>query len=680
MIATPAVFARSLCAVLLASAGAFAQSPPTTLASGIDRNAIDPAVRVQDDLFRHANGKWLRNTTIPPDKASVGADEEMAERTQAQLRGLIEAAQRQPDGDAEVARIGDLYASFMDEAAIEKLGTRPLAAELAAIDAIGDQKQLLSVMARVGRLGADMPIGLGIVQDDRDSTRYVPRLYQDGLGLPDRDYYLKTDDARFKAAREQYLIYLSRLLALAGERDTEASARQVLALETALARAQWTRVENRDPVKTYNRVDLAGLPKLAPTLDWDALLAGLALTGKTPDVLVTQPSYLTGLDTLLKTTPLATWKAYVRSHLLNAYAPYLGKAFVDARFAFVGTALQGTTRNRPRWKRGITLVDDSIGEGLGKVYVAKFFPPEYKARTEAMVANLLAAYRESIETLDWMGAETKKAAQAKLAKFNTKIGYPKRWIDYSTLEIRRGDLGGNVMRARAFEYARNLAKLGRPIDRDEWGMTPQTINAYYDPSLNEIVFPAAFLQPPEFNPKADDAVNYGAVGAVIGHEISHGFDDEGSQYDGDGNLREWWTAEDTRRFAAKTHALVAQYSAFMALPGYPVNGELTLGENIADNSGLAIAYKAYHLSLAGKPAPVIDGMSGDARFFYGYAQAWRAKQRDASVLEQIKSDPHAPDAFRVIGAARNQPGFYATFGVKPGDRMYLPPEQRVSIW
>jgi predicted metalloendopeptidase len=567
----------------------------------------------------------------------------------------------------------------MDEPLLEKLGAKPMAAELAAVDAVTDRKQLVVLFARQARIGVDTPLAFSIGQDDRNSSRYVPGFWQSGIALPDRDYYLKEDDAKFRELRVAYQRYMARALDLAGSKDSDADARAVLALETEIAKVQWARADTRDPIKNYNRVDLADLPKLAPVIDWPAYLAAAGLAGRTPDVLVAQPSYLTGISGLLQSQPLAVWKAYARVHLLEAYAPYLSKDFVDARFAFV-SALRGTTENTPRWKRGITLVDGSLGEMLGKLYVDKYFPPDYKARMEALVGNLLLAYRQSIDTLDWMGPETKKAAQAKLAKINVKIGYPKRWIDYTRLEIKRDDLAGDVVRANDFEYERNLAKLGKPIDRDEWGMTPQTINAYYNPGLNEIVFPAAFLQPPEFIAGADDAVNYGAVGSVIGHEISHGFDDEGSQYDGDGNLRDWWTAEDRARFEAKTKALVAQYAAFVPVPGYPINGEVTLGENIADNSGLAIAWKAYHLSLAGKPAPVLDGFSGDERFFLGFAQSWRSKQRDGSLVEQIKSDPHSPDEFRVIGTVRNQPGFYATFGVKPGDRMYLPPDQRVQIW
>ena len=700
-ISTPRAALRNmLSAALLATvfAAPFAPAraePPAPRASGIDRSAFDPAVRAQDDFYRHANGGWLKSAAFPADKSYIGVAEELYDRTQAELRGLIEAAAARA-GDAEAAKIGDLYASFMDEATVEKRGLQPLAAELAAIDAVGDRREFAALMPRLARLGAGMPIEMYIGQDDRDATRYVPSLVQSGLGLPNRDYYLNLDDAKFRDVREHYVAYLARLLtlaettgdsdktdsgALAAAADTaEATARAVLGLETELARVQWSEVENRDPIKAYTLVALAGLPALAPAFDWSAYLAGAGLAGKTPNVIVRQPSYLRGVGPLLDSVPLATWKAYARVRLLGAYAPYLPKAFVDTRFAFAGTVLAGTPQNRARWKRGVTLVDQSIGEGLGKLYVARYFPPQSKARVEALVANLLGAYRASIATLDWMGPATKQEALAKLAKFNAKIGYPKHWIDYRTLEIRRDDLVGNVMRARRFEDARQLAKLGKPIDRDEWGMTPQTINAYYDASLNEIVFPAAYLQAPYFDAAADDAVNYGSVGATIGHEISHGFDDEGSQYDGNGNLRDWWTAQDREHFAAKTKALVAQYAAFEAVPGYHVNGELTLGENIADNSGLAIAYKAYHLSLGGQPAPVIDGMSGDERFFYGYAQSWRAKERDEALLAQIKSDPHSPDAFRVTGAVRNQPAFYTTFGVKPGDKMYLPPAERVLMW
>ena len=509
----------------------------------------------------------------------------------------------------------------------------------------------------------------------------MPILTQGGLGLPDRDYYLVADDARFAAARTSYATYLAALLRLSSTPgDAGATAAAVIALEAALARGQWTRVENRDPVKTYNRTEVAALVALAPGFDWQSWLAATAIAGKSSDVIVAQPGYLATVSTQLAAAPLATWRAYLRTHLLHSYAPYLGKDFVAARFAFTGTALAGATENRPRWKRGVALIDTSIGEALGKLYVEKHFPPESKARTEQLVANLLAACRESIDANDWMGPATKREAQAKLALFAPKIGYPKRWIDYGALEIRKDDLVGNVERAREFEWNRNVTKLGKPVDRGEWFMTPQTVNAYYNAPLNEIVFPASVLQPPMFDPRADDAANYGAIGATIGHEISQGFDDEGSQYDGTGNLRVWWTEEDRNRFDAKTKILVAQYSAFSPIPGYHLNGELTLGENIADNAGLEIAYKAYHRSLGGREAPVIDGMTGDERFFYAYAQSYRSKVRDSLLLTWIKSDPHSPDEFRVTGVVRNHPAFYSTFGVRPGDGMYLAPEARVSLW
>jgi putative endopeptidase len=668
-----------LCAAALAGAGCTIGMRSGS-GAGIDRAAGDPSVRAQDDFFRRVNGRWLKATEFPADKAYLGSFEALHDKIQVELRGLVEKA-AQTRANADEARIADLYESFVDEAAVERAGIAPLAGELAVIDALQSPAQLPAVMGRMTRLGVSMPLGMYIDQDSRDARRYVPQIVQAGLGLPDRDYYLVADDAKFKDARASYLAYLTRLLELSrAPGDAAASARAVLGLETALAQGQWARVDTRDPVKTYTRVELAALAPLAPGFDWPAWLAATGLAGKTGDVIVRQPSYLTTVAAQLSATPLPVWKAYLRTHLLGSYASFLAKDFVDARFAYVGTTLSGTTENLPRWKRGVGFVEASAGESLGKLYVDAYFPPASKARMEKLVANLLAAYRESIDAIDWMSPATKKEAQAKLATFAPKIGYPKRWIDYGSLETKKGDLIGNVRRAREFDYARDLAKLGKPVDRDEWFITPQTVNAYYNASLNEIVFPASVLQPPFFDPKADDAVNYGAIGAIIGHEISHGFDDAGSQFDGTGNLRVWWSDEDRKRFEAKTRILVSQYSAFSPFPGYHVNGELTLGENIADNAGLEIAYKAYHRSLAGKPAPVIDGTSGDERFFYGFAQAFRGKARDAVLLTQIKSDPHSPDEFRVNGAVRNHAAFYATFAVKPGDPMYLPPERRVSIW
>ena len=662
-----------------AFAGVLAQ-PGTPARAGIDRSGMDLSVRPQDDLFRYANGVWLKTTPMPADRAYIGGLSEVHERTQGQLRVLVEQAAAARNSDADAARIDDLYASFMDEASLDKRGLKPLADELASIRAITDREQLAATFGRLVRLGAGSPISVAIGLDDRDSSRYVPTLWQGGLGLPNRDYYLQESDARFREARVRYAEYVGRLLSLADERNVEVNARAVLVLEAELAKVQWSEVENRDPVRVYNRFYLGRLPELAPAFDWPAFLGATGLAGKTLDVLVGQPAYLQGLSALLQSTPLEAWKAYASVRLLHEYAPYLGKDFSAAHFVFSGMALQGRTVDRPRWERGVALVDELLGEALGQRYAEKHFPPAARARIETMVAHLLEACRQSIAGSDWMSAPTRTEALAKLAKFRAKIGQPKRWIDYSAVKIERNDLVGNVVRARAFEFARGLAKLGRPVDRDEWGITPQTVNAYYTATMNEILFPAAILQPPSFDAGADDAVNFGAIGAVIGHEISHGFDDQGSQYDGDGNLRDWWSKQDKARFASKTAALVEQYGAYSPLPGYKVNGELTLGENIADNAGLAIAYKAWKLALGGQPAPVIDGLSGDARFFIGWAQQWRGKVRDEALLRQIKSDPHSPDEFRVNGAVRNHPAFGPAFGVKPGDAMYLVPEAQVSIW
>jgi predicted metalloendopeptidase len=497
--------------------------------------------------------------------------------------------------------------------------------------------------------------------------------------MPDRDYYLD-DGERLAQIRAKYLQHVETMLRLAAP-DTVAAqqAGDILALETALAKVQWTKVENRDPVKRYNRVELKQLPALASGFDWKTYIKDAGIAGKVDYVVVSQPSYITGFNALLDSTPLPVWKSYFRWRLLSEFAPYLSKRFVDEDFAFYGASLRGIAQNLPRWKRGVQLVDGAIGEALGKIYVASYFPPQSKARMDELVRNLLAAYQADIDTLEWMGPETRQKAHEKLALFTAKIGYPDKWRDYSALRIVPGDLVGNVMRANAFEYQRNVRKLGQPIDRDEW----ETVNAYYNPEKNEIVFPAAILQPPFFNVQADDAVNYGGIGAVIGHEISHGFDDQGSQYDGHGNLLSapgWFTAADLEHFKARTQALVKQYAAYSPVPGFPINGELTLGENIADNSGLAIAYKAYQLSLGGAPAPIIDGLTGAQRFFIGWAQVWRSKSRDNEAILRIKSDPHSPPQFRGTVPEMNQAPFYEAFGIKDGDKMYLPPEQRVTLW
>ncbi len=658
-------------------------TPPATLVSGLTPGYFDSNVRPQDDLYRHINGKWLDSTTIPADKARYGAFYELADAAEAQLHAIVDelGQSKEPLADSDAQKIRDLYASFMDEAKLQTLGLQPLQAELDAIDKIDSASALVTHMAHLVQIGVNVPVVPYVHQDNRDSTRYAVDLYQAGLGLPDRDYYLKDgEDGTYKKIREAYVVHVGTMLNLAGQPQSADVARKILTLETALAKAQWDKVTNRDPVKTYNKYPLDQLSKLAPDVDWSAFINAAGVSNKVDYLLVSQPTYVTAYGQLLRKESLLTWKNYLKWRVISDFAPYLGKDFVDTNFKFAGTVLRGIPENRPRWKRGLTLIESSIGEGMGKLYVARHFPPENKQRMETLVGNLLAAYRQSIDSLDWMSAATKQAAQQKLAKITVKVGYPKQWRDYSTLKIVADDLVGNVMRAQQFEYQRQLNKLGKPIDRDEWQMTPQTVNAYYNPELNEIVFPAAILQPPFFNAQADDAANYGGIGAVIGHEISHGFDDQGSQYDGDGNLRDWWTKEDHEKFAAKTKALVAQYAAYEPVPGYKINGELTLGENIADNSGLAIAHKAYGLSLQGKEAQVMDGLTGEQRFFAGWAQVWRNKARQQEEIRLLAVDPHSPAQYRAWGAAVNQAAFHDAYSVTDSDKMYLPPEKRVTIW
>jgi predicted metalloendopeptidase len=669
---------------------AAAPAPPPPAKTGLDE-PVDSAAKPQDDFYGYVNGKWLAATEIPADKPAYGVFSKLADDAQANLKTIIEdVAKADPATlDADQRKVGDYYASFLDEPSIDAAGTKPLETTFAMIDAAKDSHDIAVLMANLGHSvtqpgtfgpAPTLPFNIVVHQDNKDATKYIADLQQSGLGLPDRDYYIKDDDAKLKDMRAQYVAFLEKIFAMAGDSDAKTSAKNVLALETALAKAQWTKVELRDPIKGYNKTDIAKLPSVAPGFDWDAYLDKAGVRGKVDVVNLGQPSYIAAVAKLVKDQPAATWKAYLRWKVLRDTAPNLPKDFVDTSFGFYGTTLRGIPENQPRWKRGVNTVQAGMGEALGKLYVAKHFPASSKERADALVKNFLAAFKQGIDGLDWMSPATKQEAQGKLAKFMPKIGYPDKWRDYSALEISKGDLVGNVTRANAFEYQRNIDKLGKPVDRAEWGMTPQTINAYYNPELNEIVFPAAILQPPFFNPDADDAVNYGAIGMVIGHEISHGFDDQGAQYDGDGNLRDWWTKEDHEKFAAKTKALAAEYDKFEPVPGYHLNGELTLGENIADNSGMAVAYKAYQIALGGKPAPVIDNLTGDQRFYMGFAQAWRAKYRDNYMIELIKTDPHSIPKYRVIGTVANQPAFYSAFDIKEGDRMYVAPEQRITIW
>jgi putative endopeptidase len=663
-------------AALLAAAVGAAWAAP--LASGIDRAGMDPAVRPQDDLFLAMNGDWIKKTEIPADKSIWGTGTQMRDRSDAQVRTLVEelAAGAQAPGSA-AQKVADFYRSYMDVGALDKAGLAPVAASLKEAEAVRDLRELVVLMGRwQGIVGLPLDVGTGA--DMKNPEIYAVGYGQGGLGLGDRDYYLK-DDPRFAAAREAYVAYLGKLLALAGDAQSAAHAQQVFALEKKIAAAQWSREEQRDPVKAYNPKTPAELDALAPGVPWAAFAAAAQLpAGGT--VIMQEPSYDTALAGLLKSEPLETWKLYLKTRRLDDCATVLPQGFRDASFELHQKTVRGLQQPAPRWQDAMHGINGALGEAVGQLYVARYFPPEARARAQQLVANLLKSYSTSIDQLTWMTPVTKQAAHDKLAKYGTKIGYPDKWRDYGPLEIRAGDALGNADRAAAFEYHRTTARIGRKVDRSEWGMTPQTVNAYYDGSMNEIVFPAAILQPPYFDAGADDAVNYGGIGAVIGHEISHGFDDEGSQYDGDGKLRDWWTEADRKAFEAITSKLVDQYHGYEPLPGHPLNGKLTLGENIADLSGLQIAFKAYKLSLGGKPSPVIDGMTGEQRFFWGYAQVWRQKTREAESLRRIVIDPHSPGRFRADGTVINNDGFHEAFGTKPGDGMWKAPADRIRLW
>ncbi len=671
----------------LTACAATPESPPTApkappgieLDSGLDPAGFERDVRPQDDLFRFVNGKWLEETQIPADRSNYGAFVALDDQAQADLRVIVEAAAnaplRAPGSDAQ--KIGDFYLSYMDSARADALGLEPLGPELARIEALSSRADLNSYFGYAQRLGVAHPIWFYVAQDEKNTTAYIPYVHQKGLTLPDRDYYLKGDE-KFVAIRARYLAYITQLLDEAGVADAQAGAQQILALETRLAEAHWTRVQNRDAVATYNKYALARANELTPGFDWKIFIAAAGVG--TPELVITQPSFFTALGSALTEVPVADWKLYLEFKLIDAYAPYLSAELVELHFDLHGRTLKGIAEIRPRWKRAIEAIDDTMGEIAGRLYVEKHFAADAKRRMDALVANLLEAFRLSIDELDWMGPATRLEAQKKLAAFTVKIGYPDKWKDYSALTVSRDDLVGNMMRSAAVEHARAVGKLGKPVDRSEWLMTPQTVNAYYYPPMNEIVFPAALLRPPFFNVAADDATNYGAIGAVIGHEISHGFDDQGRKYDGQGNLRDWWTAEDEERFKQRAAKLVAQFSGYSPIDGLKLNGELTLGENIGDLSGLAVAYKAYQLSLQGRLAPVIDGFSGDQRFFMGWSQVWRRKYRDEDLRSRLMTDPHSPSEYRCNGIVTHMSEFHRAFDVKRGDQLYRPPEERVEIW
>jgi predicted metalloendopeptidase len=691
---TPMTRWSSLAAILFLSAGcagpaskppATAEAPPTAAPapvlppSGLVLANFDRSVRPQDDLFRFVNGSWLARTEIPADRSNYGAFNKLADDVETNLRSIAEeaAASTATEG-TEQRMIGDLHSSFMDEARAEQLGLTPLDGELSRIEGIKTRATLVDYLSHMQVLAINNPVAMAIQPDAKRPDVYTIYADQAGLGMPDRDYYL-SDDAKFVAIRAKYQQYLIALLEMTGHKDATRAASAVMSLESRLAKAQWPNVDLRNVDKVYNPFDLAGAGKLTPAIDWPRYLEMMGVAGH-DSVIIGEPGYFKELSRALGDVPLATWRDYLRARVVDDLAPYLNKAAVDLAFDFNGRTITGTPEIRPRWKRALSETEAAIGDTLGKAYVARHYPPAAKARMDQLIANLRGAFAASIDELEWMGPETRRAAHAKLDSFAVKIGYPEKWKDYPGLVIRRDDLVGNVLRAREVNHRREVRKLGQPIDRTEWFMTPQTVNAYYNPLANEIVFPAAILQPPFFDMNADDAVNYGGIGAVIGHEISHGFDDQGRKFDGQGMLRDWWTAEDKQRFQAHAGALVSQYSAFSPLPGLNVNGELTLGENIGDLSGLAVAYKAYQRALEGKPAPVIDGFTGEQRFFLGWGQIWARKYRDDEMRKRILTDPHSPSEYRCNGVARNMPQFAAAFEVKAGDRLYLAPEQQVRIW
>jgi putative endopeptidase len=656
--------------------------------SGIDLSHVDSDARPQDDLFGHVNGRWLAEYEMPPDRATDGAFRHLFDRAEEQVRDLIvEASEKAAPTGTDEQRIGDLYASFLDEEGVERRGLQPLRDELATIDNAADLSTLAAAIGALQRTGVGGGVAMYVDTDAKDSARYLVHFTQSGLGLPDESYFRDEQHAAVLAA---YPGHVARMFSLVYGEDPKnpdvhaETAARIVALETKLAAAHWDVVKRRDADLTYNLRTFAELQNEAVGFDWGGWATSL---GSTPDalaeVVVRQPDYLSAFARLWESEDFDDWKRWARWRLIRARAQWLTDDLVAADFDFYGRLLTGAEQNRERWKRAVSLVEGLAGDAVGKLYVQRHFPPDAKARIDALVENLQAAYRLSITELDWMTAQTRERALTKLEKFTAKVGYPAKWRDYSKLVIDRNDLYGNYQRGYAVNHDRELAKLGGPVDRDEWFMTPQTVNAYYNPGMNEIVFPAAILQPPFFDAEADDAANYGGIGAVIGHEIGHGFDDQGAKYDGDGNLVDWWTDDDRTEFGTRTKALIEQYEKYTprALDGgHHVNGAFTVGENIGDLGGLSIALLAYRLSLGGRPAPVIDGLTGVQRVFYGWAQVWRTKSREAESIRRLAVDPHSPPEFRCNGVIRNVDAFYDAFDVAEADALYLEPKSRVRIW
>ena len=644
--------------------------------AGLDFSHQDSTVRPQDDLYRHFNGQWLKTSVIPADRASDGAFMTLRIQSEARVREIIEGA----TGSDEATKISNIYKSFMDAAAVNTKGGSPIASELAQVDSISSLTDFVSTFSKLEARGTSGIFGTFIYADMKDASTNILYLVQGGLSLPDEAYYR---EEKYADIRTAYLAHITAMFTLAKVSNPADNAAKVMALETSLASHHWDQVKNRDATLTYNKMDRAQVKALMPAFDWDLYLAEGEIPGIVLDsVIVQQPSFFEGLGTILANFDVDAWKAWLKWHIISGAAPYLSDELVNENFAFFGKTLSGTPELRERWKRAVSMIEGSLGEAVGKIYVQKYFPAEAKARMEKLVANLIEAYRISINELEWMSPETKVKALEKLGKFRPKIGYPDKWRDYSALQTTSDDLYGNVGRVVKFQRDHELSKIGKPVDRDEWFMAPQTVNAYYNPVMNEIVFPAAILQPPFFGLDHDDSVNYGGIGAVIGHEIGHGFDDQGSKYDGDGALNNWWTDADRAAFEERTKALIAQYDALIPeeAPDVNVNGALTIGENIGDLGGLAIAYKAYLISLGGKPSPVIDGFSGEQRLLLSWAQVWRAKVRPEELRRRIATDPHSPAEFRCNQILKNFTPFYEAFGVTDKDALWLDEQSRVQIW
>ena len=650
------------------------------LTSGVDQSEFSETVRPQDDFFDYVNGPWVENNKIPADKARWGTFDALNEQSNKDIRTLVEevSATENVQNGTPTQKIRDFYNSYMDVETSNTLGVEAIRSELDEIAAASSLDDIYRLFSTLGVYGVDSPIGGYIFSDQKDPNTNVVYVAQAGLTMPDRDYYLK-DDEQFVKGRQLYLDYVAKVFSQAGIENGAERAKSLLALESKLAEVQWTKEQNRDPVAGYNPKTLAELKEMAPKINWDITFEAAGIPAR-DRYIVSQPSFFEAADDIIAEADLDLLKDYLTFQTLSSFSPVLGDDYFNLWFGFFREGLSGVSEPRPQWKRAVESVNGNMGELLGQLYVEKHFQPEAKARMDTMIQNLIKAYEKSIIELDWMSDETKQQALVKLSKFTPKIGYTDNWRDYSTMNISQADLVGNIKSAAEFEYNRSLNKLDTPVDKGEWFMNPQTVNAYYNPVWNEIVFPASILQPPFFNVNADDAVNYGGIGAVIGHEIGHGFDDQGRQYNGDGNLSDWWTEEDAEKFDVRKNALAAQYDGYVVVDGLTINGQFTSGENIGDLGGLSIAYLAYKMSLEGKEAPVIDDLTGDQRFFLGWAQVWRSKARDAESKRRLTVDPHSPPKFRANGAPVNVAAFYEAFDVKEGDGMYLAPEDRVKIW